>query len=109
MFTHTSPLLRMRTREEHAIDKCGLFMLASKAKSCSRRTLGIVMGGKSAHEPTWHTGGRCDGGACVEIGTRGESILIRSSADREGGYVTLSRAEWQVFVSRVKEGDFDGL
>ena len=84
-------------------------MLASKAESCSRQTVGMVMGGKSAHEPTWHTGGRCDGGACVEVGALGESVLIRSSADPDGGYVTLSRAEWQVFVAGIRDGDFDSV
>jgi len=45
----------------------------------------------------------------VEIGTLGESILIRSSADPDGMRVTLSRAQWRVFVAGVKDGDFDGL
>ncbi|MGO8891278.1 MAG: DUF397 domain-containing protein [Streptosporangiaceae bacterium] len=67
------------------------------------------MDGKSAGEPTWRIAGRCDSGACVEIGTLGESILIRSSADPDGMRVTLSRAQWRVFVAGVKDGDFDGL
>jgi hypothetical protein len=67
------------------------------------------MGGKPADQPTWHIGRRCDGGACVEIGTLGDSVLVRSSTDPDGVWVTLSRAEWQVFVAGVKDGDFDGL
>jgi predicted secreted Zn-dependent protease len=69
----------------------------------------MVMGDKSSGELTWHAARRCETGACVEIGTRGESVLIRSSADPEGPYVTLSRDEWQVFVAGVKDGDFDSL
>jgi Domain of unknown function (DUF397) len=67
------------------------------------------MGGTTAGEPIWHAGKRCDGGQCVEIGTRGESVLIRGSADPDGRYITLTRDEWQVFVAGVKEGDFDSL
>jgi hypothetical protein len=67
------------------------------------------MDGKSSGELTWHAARRCETGACVEIGSRGESVLIRSSADSEGGYVTLSRDEWRVFVAAVKDGDFDSL
>lgn len=67
------------------------------------------MGGKTADEPTWHTGRQCDGGACAEIGTLGESVLIRNSADPDGPAVTLSREEWRVFVAGVKGGDFDSL
>jgi predicted secreted Zn-dependent protease len=70
---------------------------------------GIVMGGKSAGEPTWHTSERCDGGACVEIGTTGEVVLIRSSKAPDGKYVTLTRDEWQMFVAGVKDGDFDSV
>jgi hypothetical protein len=35
--------------------------------------------------------------------------MIRSTADPEGVYVTISRDEWLVFVAGVKGGDFDGL
>jgi len=52
---------------------------------------------------------RCDGGACVEIGTLGDSVLIRNSADRDGERLALSHDEWQEFVAGVKDGDFDGL
>jgi hypothetical protein len=67
------------------------------------------MGGKIASEPTWHTGKQCDTGACVEIGTLGESVLIRSSADPAGPVVKLSREEWRAFVAGLKDGDFDSL
>jgi hypothetical protein len=67
------------------------------------------MGGKTTGEPAWHSGKQCDSGACVEIGTLGESVLIRSSADPDGPAVTLSREEWRVFVAGLKDGDFDSL
>jgi hypothetical protein len=67
------------------------------------------MGAKTGDEPTWGTAGQCDGGACVEIGTLGESVLVRSSRDADGVYVTLSREEWREFVAGVKDGAFDGL
>lgn len=67
------------------------------------------MDGKSAEEPAWYTTERCDGGACVQIGTLGESILIRSTIDPDGHWVTLSRDEWRAFVAGVKGGDFDSI
>ena len=67
------------------------------------------MGGKTAGEPIWHTARGCDGGQCVEVGTLGESVLVRSSADRDGTHVTLTRDEWQVFITGVKDGDFDDI
>ncbi len=67
------------------------------------------MGAKSGDEPTWRTARRCDGGACVEIRTLGKSVLVRSSGDADGVYVTLSRGEWREFVAGVKDGEFDGV
>lgn len=66
------------------------------------------MDAKSGDEPTWRSARRCDGGACVEIGTVGESVLVRSSRDADGVCVTLSREEWREFVAGVKDGAFDG-
>jgi len=63
----------------------------------------------SAGEPTWRTTRRCEGGACVEIGTLGELIMVRSSADPEGTRISLGRDEWQEFVDGVKDGVFEGL
>jgi hypothetical protein len=67
------------------------------------------VGDASVGEPIWRTAGRCESGACVEVGTLGASVLIRDSADRDGECLTLSRDEWQEFVAGVKDGDFDGL
>lgn len=67
------------------------------------------MDSKSASEPTWRTGKLCDGGACVEVGALGESVLIRNAADPDGLHVTLTRDEWRMFLAGVKDGDFDGL
>jgi hypothetical protein len=67
------------------------------------------MGGKSAGEPAWHTSRRCDSGQCLQVRTSGEAVLVRSSADPDDRYVTLSRDEWRAFVAGVKEGDFDSL
>jgi hypothetical protein len=60
------------------------------------------MGDRAEGEPAWHVARRCDNGACVEIGTLGESVLVRSSADPDGECVTLSRSEWQVFAAGLK-------
>jgi uncharacterized protein DUF397 len=67
------------------------------------------MTGKPAGEPMWSTSSRCESGACLQVGTNGTSVLVRSSADPDGICVTLSREEWQQFIVAVKDGDFDNL
>ena len=67
------------------------------------------MGGGSASETNWRATRRCDSGQCVEVGTLGESVMIRSSADPDGMRIALGRGEWQEFVTGVKAGEFDGL
>lgn len=56
----------------------------------------------SADEPAWRTASRCDSGACVEIGTLGEIVMVRRSPDPDGARLKLSRGEWQEFVCRLK-------
>lgn len=65
--------------------------------------------GRSADEPIWRNAGRCDGGHCLEIGTLGEFVVVRNSADPDGTYVTLSREEWHAFAAGVKNGEFDDI
>jgi hypothetical protein len=67
------------------------------------------MGERSTDEHAWRTAKSCDGGQCMQIGTLGESVLVRSSVDPDGAYVTFSHDGWRLFVARLKGGDFDGL
>lgn len=66
------------------------------------------MPGGSSGELMWHRC-KCDGGACVEVATTGNAVMLRSSADPDGTPVTLSRDEWQAFLASVKEGTFDSV
>jgi hypothetical protein len=67
------------------------------------------MTGKSAGEPVWSVSSRCEGGACVQVGIKSTSVLVRGSADPDGTYMTLSQKGWQRFVVGVKDGKFDNL
>ena len=60
----------------------------------------------AADQPAWHK--QCESGACVEIAVQGEVILVRSSTAPETT-ITLTRAEWQDFLSGAKQGLFDRL
>jgi predicted secreted Zn-dependent protease len=63
----------------------------------------------SSGELVWHRGIGCDGGACVEVATTGDTVMVRRSAQPDGTPVTLSRDEWQEFLAGVKEGALDGM
>ena len=75
----------------------------------SLATFGGVVGGRPVSEPIWRTASRCDGGACMEIGALGRTILIRNSADPDGACLTLAHGKWQEFITGLKDGDYDGL
>lgn len=59
--------------------------------------------GAPATEMQWRVSGRCEGGQCVEVGIRGEAVVIRSSADPDGVRITLTRDQWRKFAAEVKE------
>jgi hypothetical protein len=63
----------------------------------------------SGRDINWRVSRMCDGGACIGVARRGESVLI-GNADGSGdiaGEFTLN--EWSQFVAGVKLGDFDEL
>jgi hypothetical protein len=67
---------------------------------------GGTVGDESADQPTWLSGKACDAGTCVEVAALGETVMIRSSVAPESA-LTITRAEWQAFLSGAKEGLFD--
>lgn len=66
------------------------------------------MSGGPTGELFWRQGRPCESGECVEVASLGDSIRIRSSANREA-LLTMSRAEWSEFLSEVKDGLFDDI
>jgi hypothetical protein len=43
-----------------------------------------------------------NGGACVEIASSAEAVLIRDTADRNGPVVILTAEAWRMFTTTVK-------
>ena len=45
-------------------------------------------------------------GGCLEVANDGDVIYIRDSKNPEQ-MITVSRADWETFLSGAKDGDFD--
>jgi hypothetical protein len=60
-------------------------------------------------ELVWHRSKTCEGGACAEVAATDDSVMIQSAAHPEAAQVTLSHAEWDEFLTALKEGKFDHL
>ncbi|GAA4856571.1 hypothetical protein GCM10025787_45960 [Saccharopolyspora rosea] len=45
--------------------------------------------------------------SCVEVGRLGRGAAVRDTKDRDGGYFTATRAQWDAFVRAVKDGRFE--
>jgi hypothetical protein len=56
--------------------------------------------------PRWRTSVRSSGGACVEVQTRPDVVLIRDSKNRDGGLLAFDRAAFGDFLDAVKGGEF---
>ncbi len=67
------------------------------------------MDGGQAAGLAWHSGRPCESGACVEVATAGDVVLVRSSADPDGARLTMSHDEWVAFVGSVRDGLFDAV
>jgi len=64
----------------------------------------VPMIGESGTEMTWRTARDCDGGQCVEIGIQDNVVMVRDSADRDGGRIALDDQQWRRFVAALKNG-----
>lgn len=58
---------------------------------------------------TWFTSLSCESGACVQVASDQNAILIRNSRQPEGPLLEYTPEEWHEFVSGIKKGDFDDL
>lgn len=57
--------------------------------------------------PEWRTSARSSGGACVEVQTHPDMVLIRDSKDRDGGVLSFDRGTFGDFLGAVKGGQLD--
>ena len=57
----------------------------------------------------WRTPLSCNGGACVAVAASGQTVLMADTKTPGGPVLSYSPAEWEEFVTRIKNGDFDDL
>jgi hypothetical protein len=76
-------------------------------KSRQSSQSGVVMTGGPAGELSWQRA-TCEGGACLEIATLNELVMVRTSMDPDT-IVRVSRGEWRQFLISAKDGLFDEL
>ena len=57
----------------------------------------------------WRVSRTCEGGACVMVARRGDSVVFGNTSQPDGPVYVYTTAEWKEFLAGVKLGDFDGL
>lgn len=57
----------------------------------------------------WRTALSCNGGACIKVAASGQTVLIADSKAPGGPVLSYTPAEWEEFVTGIKNGDFDDL
>ena len=68
-----------------------------------------MQSGQSSQEPNWRVARACNGGACIQVASQGQGVVIGDSKVPDGPVLTYSSLEWNQFVAGVKNGDFDDL
>lgn len=58
------------------------------------------------HTTDWRKSSFCATGACVEIATTDDEILVRDSKDSDGPILRFTAEEWSAFVAGVTAGEF---
>lgn len=57
----------------------------------------------------WRVSRTCDGGQCIRVARKGESVVIGNTNNPEGPFSEFTAVEWKQFLAGVKLGDFDGI
>ena len=57
----------------------------------------------------WRTALSCNGGACVAVAASGQTVLLADTKTPSGPVLSYSPAEWEEFITGIKNGDFDDL
>jgi predicted secreted Zn-dependent protease len=58
---------------------------------------------------TWRTALSCNGGACVQVASTENGILLGNTRQPTGPVISYTLDEWHAFVAGIKQGDFDDL
>lgn len=54
--------------------------------------------------PVWRQSKRCDSGACVQVATTADEVLVRDGKDTTGPHIAVSNDQWRLFVRSIQEG-----
>jgi len=52
---------------------------------------------------------RCGSGTCVEVTETKRGVVLTSTTAGNDGAVFYTHDEWEAFLERVKNGDFDAV
>ena len=55
----------------------------------------------------WRKSARCDSASCVEVAPIAGGMAMRDSKDPDGPILRFTRAQWAVFLTGARAGDFD--
>lgn len=66
-------------------------------------------GARQADLPAWRKSSFCASGECVEVAEQNGMIVLRDSKEPDGGMLSCTSGEWQLFVHDIKAGEFDHL
>ncbi|HKF00124.1 MAG TPA: DUF397 domain-containing protein [Actinomycetes bacterium] len=55
----------------------------------------------------WRKSSRSGLNGCVEVAYVDDQVAVRDSKDRHGPVLVFTHAEWEAFLSGVREGEFD--
>jgi hypothetical protein len=55
----------------------------------------------------WRKSGRNDSGGCVEIHFVNGHVAVRDSKDRNAAVLLFTPLQWQAFIDRARDGEFD--
>ena len=61
----------------------------------------------SDRPPLWRKSTASAESNCVEVAANGDSIMVRSTRNRQGATLTFTTDEWKAFLVGARAGEFE--
>ena len=58
----------------------------------------------NADTAAWRKSSYCQGGACVLVASKGDEVAVADAKVHPGPVLRFAKADWNSFLSRIKQG-----
>jgi hypothetical protein len=84
-------------------------LCSSPVKHTPLERIAMTVHQSASAKPDWHWSRACEVGACIMVARDKDLVLPGNTTGPGEPASAYTTAEWQQFITGMKQGDFDGI